>query len=111
VNVSVEKRDGVSLLTVQGEVDLSTSPRLREALQEAIEDSKGLVVDLQACSYMDSSGIATLVEALQGAGKAKIRLALARVTGRVKDIFTLARLESVFSIHPDVDAAVRSVAV
>lgn len=110
MNLRVETRGGVAVLVVEGEVDLSTSSTLREALQKAAVGAKGIVVDLQGCGYMDSSGIATLVEALHNAGKTGVPFSLAHVAGRVKDIFTLARLESVFPIHPDVDAALRSVA-
>jgi anti-sigma B factor antagonist len=49
-------------VTVLGEVDLATAPRLRTALAEASSDGAGLQVDLRAVRYLDSAGMAALFE-------------------------------------------------
>ena len=106
MEVSTREESGHFVVTVTGEVDLYSSPRMREALLGAFgESSRRVVVDLSEVSYMDSSGIATLVEALQAARKAQGTLILAGLSERVREVFELARLESVFDIAPDLASA------
>ncbi len=95
---------GVYVLRVQGEVDMSTSPDLRQKLVPLF--GKGVshvIVDLSGTPYMDSSGIATLVEGLQLGRKWNIRFTLAAVAPSVQAIFDLAHLKSVFEMVPGLD--------
>lgn len=102
---SVDIDDG-KLLTATGDVDFSCSSELRAAIHGALADSpQRLVIDLQGVNYMDSSGVATLVEALQVQTKAKKKLVLCNLQKRVQGIFEIARLTSVFSITGDVESA------
>ena len=55
------------VVAADGEVDLATSPRLRAALLEAIEEQDRVLVDLRAVTFMDSTGIATLLAAAEAA--------------------------------------------
>ncbi|HMN96661.1 MAG TPA: STAS domain-containing protein [Phycisphaerales bacterium] len=97
--------DGV-LLTVSGDVDLARSPALRAAIATANASSpKRLVVDLAEVPYMDSSGVATLVEALQVARRRGSELILARLQPRVRSILEIARLTTIFRIVESVDDA------
>jgi anti-sigma B factor antagonist len=65
-----EPAKGVFVLCVGGEVDLNSSPELRAAMSPHLKKKKkALIVDLSGVSYMDSSGIATLVEAMKIAQK------------------------------------------
>ncbi len=82
------------------DVDLDTSPKLREKLlQLTNEKEKAILVDLSNVKYMDSSGIATLVEALQKVGKYGGRLKLTNLRDAVQDVFQLSRLDKVFDIY------------
>ena len=62
-------------------------------------------VDLSEVSYIDSSGIAALVEGLQNAKSKGRKFALVAVSKAVMAVLQLARLDRVFAIYPDVDAA------
>jgi len=97
---------GVHVVALSGEVDLHHSPQLREVLL-AHADAKrpALLLDLSEVSYMDSSGLATLIEYLQRALTYKGRFALAGVSDRLRTIFDLARLGEIFAIHPSLDEA------
>ncbi len=66
------------------------------------------VVDLSQVPYMDSSGVATLVEAMQIARKGGSNMVLAALTDKVRSIFEIARLDTVFKISATVDAAIGS---
>ncbi|MHC4429252.1 MAG: STAS domain-containing protein, partial [Planctomycetota bacterium] len=64
-----------------------------------------LVIDLSGVPYMDSSGVATLVEAMQIARRTGSKLVLAALQEKVRSIFEIARLDMVFSIVNSVDDA------
>jgi anti-sigma B factor antagonist len=107
VDVNSRQEGTHTIVAVSGEVDLYSSPTMREAVLGALsKKSPNVVVDLSGVSYMDSSGIATLVEGLQAARRIKGRLVLAGLTDRVREVFELARLQSVFELAPSVDAAI-----
>ena len=88
-----------TVLAPQGEVDMARSPLLRKAIGDAMKAKPGkLVLDLAAVAYMDSSGLATLVEALQNSRKASLPLVLCGLTPRVRSILEIARLNTVFTL-------------
>ena len=88
-----------STVFLDGEIDLETSPAARELLLKALGKKRPLIVDLSEVTYMDSSGIASLVEAHQKAKAAKVEFSLARVSEDVMKVLALARLDKVFSIQ------------
>lgn len=98
-------RDAV-VLRPDGEIDLARSPELRLRLRQEVDAKPSrLVVDLSRVSYMDSSGVATLVEALTRARNANCRLVLAGLQPRVRSIFAISRLDTVFTIAATADEA------
>lgn len=106
MNVEVKQDGEIQVVKPKGDVDLKTSPILREKLQGALTlKPKGVLIDMSECSYIDSSGIATLVEALQKLRGTGGRLAIACAVQRVRDIFEIAHLDSVFAMHDSIDAA------
>lgn len=93
------------VVTLSGEIDLDRAPAIRLLLLDCVKQGRDVLVDLAQVTYIDSSGIASLVEALQTAGKAGTHLGLVAVSAQALRVFELARLDKVFSIHPDMDAA------
>ncbi|MFO0829252.1 MAG: STAS domain-containing protein [Phycisphaerales bacterium] len=94
------------ILRPEGEIDLARSPELRLKLRTEVDAApKRLVIDLSRVAYMDSSGVATLVEALTRARGNQTRLVLAELQPKVRSIFSISRLDTVFPIAPSVDAA------
>jgi anti-sigma B factor antagonist len=86
-------------VSASGEVDLYSSPKLREAIQKGADtQSKKLVVDLRDVSYMDSSGVATLVEGLRATSESEMGFALRNPSDSVMKVLQLSRLDSVFDI-------------
>ena len=95
-----------NVLPLEGEIDLHVSPRVAESLRTMIDRKPArLVVDLSAVSYIDSSGLAVLVEAMQNVEAYGVRFFLAGLQENVRPIFEIARLDQVFIIFPHVDAA------
>ena len=98
--------EGIVVACPVGEVDLASSPALRTRLSQIISESpKKLILDLSRVPYMDSSGVATLVEALQQSRRKSTVLLLASLQDRVKSVFEIARLDTVFDIKADVATA------
>lgn len=90
---------GVSVLIPTEDIDMSRSPVLRTAIKGALKPGlERLVIDLSEVQYMDSSGLATLVEAMRIAKAQSIGLHLAGMTAKVRAIFEIARLDAFFSI-------------
>ncbi len=105
---SVEK-ENIGLITVAGEIDMFTSPNLRDKLLPLFEkDIKGIIVDLKDVSFMDSSGIATLVEGLQWSKKNSKEFVLTGLGTNVLNALSLTKLEKVFNIQTDSDTAYKT---
>lgn len=98
-----EYRDGVEVIHLRGDVDLQVSARLRRVLLDSLRQGADLLVDMAQVSYIDSSGIASLVEAFQRARKDGRRFALARVPEPAMRVLRIARLDRVFPILDEVD--------
>ncbi len=84
---------------LKGDIDLTSSPEVRVAMREILSSKpKEVILDLEEVSYMDSSGVATLVEALQQINKYEGHLKLRKLQPRVKSVFEIARLTEIFDI-------------
>ena len=103
----VRERDGAIVVALRGEVDLGTSPAAREVLLEQVASGRTVIVDLSGVSYIDSSGVASLVEAFQGARRGGSRFGLAAVSESALRVLRLARLDRVFPIHASVEEGLR----
>ncbi|MGA2402485.1 MAG: STAS domain-containing protein [Syntrophobacteraceae bacterium] len=103
MNIQVNQRKpGVFVVSLAGDLDMSSSPQVRDVLLPIFrKELSHLVVDLAEVPYIDSSGIATFVEALQLARKGKVRFSLAGACRTVESIFDLAYLKNVFEMAPD----------
>jgi anti-sigma B factor antagonist len=107
IDVRTESIDDGFVVAPEGEVDLSNSRELQHQLRQMLGKSPNkLVVDLAGVPYMDSSGVATLVEAMQLARKNQTSLVLCGMKDKVRSIFEIARLDKVFTIVDSRDAAV-----
>lgn len=105
MNERVTERGATLVVALDGEVDLSRAPEVRSLLLDCVARGRDVLVDLSRVSYIDSSGIASLVEALQMAGRNAVQLALVAVSADALRVFELARLDKVFTIYPDLGTA------
>lgn len=103
------KQDEIDIVEVSGVVDLDSSPGFREKLQELTRNrSKTIIVEMSGIDYIDSSGIATLVECYQILRTYNGSLYLAGMTPEIMEVFTLARLHRVFTILETLDEAIEA---
>src|SRR5436190_21909071 len=93
--------DPVNVLPLEGEIDLHVSPRLARSLARMIAKCpEHVVVDLSGVTFIDSSGLAVLINAMQDIKEYGGKLTLAGITNNVRSIFETARLDQFFLIDP-----------
>jgi anti-sigma B factor antagonist len=97
---------GTTIVDVVGQIDLGSSPALRKALLESLKETDSLAVNLIEVKYIDSSGIASLLEVLKEARQSKKRLVLFGLTAAVLQVLQLTRLTGVFEIRETEEQAV-----
>ncbi len=99
LTVNYEELGKAVVVTAKGEIAYNEVSPFRQWLKKAQESRpERIVVDLTGVEYMNTSGLATLVEALQLAKKNKHRLILLGLSPNVKAVFEVARLHTVFEI-------------
>ena len=86
------------VLHLTGEVDLHNSPEVRRCLLEILNKNKPMIIDFSSLKYIDSSGIATLVEGLNIANKNKLSFIIAGAVGAPLQVIKLTRLDQVFTL-------------
>lgn len=107
VEITTERIGAGCLIALKGDVDMNTSPDVRASIGEVFRQggARALLINLSGVRYMDSSGIATLVEAMQHCMKQSMRLRLVDLSPPVRDVFEMARLSSIFEIFPTANEA------
>lgn len=101
------RREGSwDVVMVGGDVDLSTTPRLRQVLVGlASGDGPGVLVDLEGCTFIDSSGIGVLVGAVRRLRGADRELRLASCPQPVLELIELCELDRTLPCFPTVAEA------
>lgn len=98
----IEEHPDYVVVHLQGEIDMNTSPAARQQILKALQRRRDLLVDLSDVSYIDSSGVANLVEAYQLAKQRALYFGLVGVSSAAENVLRLARLDTVFPIHRSV---------
>jgi anti-sigma B factor antagonist len=102
-----DSRPPYTVLSVQGEVDVYSAPRLREKLVELVSQGKHrVVVDLEGVDFLDSTGLGVLVGGLKRLRSHDGELSLVCTHHRVLKVFEITGLTQVFSIFGSVEEAV-----
>ncbi|MFZ4537771.1 STAS domain-containing protein [Propionivibrio sp.] len=103
MEIQIEDRPPYKVVRLSGDVDLHSSPKAREAILDCLKQKKPLLVELSAVIYMDSSGVASLVEGYQTAKKQGLEFGLVAVAQSAMNVLKLARLDKVFPIHASLE--------
>jgi anti-sigma B factor antagonist len=108
MKIDIRQEQQVTVISVDGEVDASNSTDLGDSLDQLLADGhKKLIVDLKDVKFIDSSGLGTLVRVYKHARADSGDVCLASLQPTVKRVFELTRLDRVFEVHPDSEAAVK----
>ncbi len=103
MNINILEGEGYTIVGLEGDIDLSCSPNARKSILDVLQANKNLLIDLGKVSYIDSSGIACLVEGYQTAKKQSLKFGLVGISDAAMSVLKLARLDKVFPIFDSVE--------
>jgi len=90
------------IVFIEGRVTIDNSGEMRQKLGDALQPRPvGVTVDLSRVTYIETSGLATLVEAFRIARRQGTRLLLTGIHGQPRDLLTVTRLDQFFDIAPE----------
>ena len=105
MDLMVSEQGKYTIVSLSGDVDMQYSPLAREQILAQLGGNHHLLVNLSAVEYIDSSGIATLVEGYQIAKSNNLEFGLVGVSDKAMQVLQLARLDKVFVIHDAAELA------
>ncbi len=103
-----EKVNDILVCRIDGTIDLNNSPQLRKAFDNYTHNNiKKILMDFSSVTYIDSSGLATLIELMQRLKKLDGKFRIYNMCGKVKNIFEITKLYKLFEIFDTQEAALR----
>ena len=107
MSVKIEMKNGLAVCYVDGEIDINTSPEVKKSFDKLISSkAPKIVVNLTKVTYVDSSGLATLVEILKNMRSYGGKLRLSNMSPKVKSLFEITKLEKLFEIIANEEEAI-----
>ncbi len=95
----VTTEDKYTVIALKGEVDLHYSPTARKQILKYLGKNQNVLVDLSQVDYIDSSGVASLVEGYQLAKNNQIKFGLVGASDAALHVLQLARLDKIFPMY------------
>jgi len=110
VQISARRLDKITIFDISGDIDLSTSPDLRKPLLRELRELRTprVVLNLKSVRYIDSSGVASLVEGLKASRDVGSRFILFGLNTTVREVLQLSKLVRIFEICESEEQAVAS---
>lgn len=107
MQISERRQTGVTILDVTGRIDLSSSPTVRKVLLQELREKSTprVIMNLSGVNYIDSSGVASLVEGLKLARELNLRFMLFGLNPLVREVLQLTHLLSVFEVFDNEEQA------
>lgn len=108
MQISARHLDRITIFDVSGDIDLATSPELRKALLRELRELRmpRVVLNLKSVRYIDSSGVASLVEGLKASRDVGARFVLFGLNTTVREVLQLSKLVRIFEICENEEQAV-----
>jgi anti-sigma B factor antagonist len=108
LKISERHLDKITIFDISGDIDLATSPALRKALLHEFRELKmpRVVLNLAAVRYIDSSGVASLVEGLKASRDVGSRFILFGLNRTVREVLQLSKLLKIFEIYENEEQSV-----
>jgi anti-sigma B factor antagonist len=112
VNISTRQSGHATIVDINGDVTLYNSPEIRKVLMDGLnkKGTERVVVNMSGVNYIDSAGVASLVEGLKLARSLKNAFALYGLNKHPREVLELTRLIKVFEIYDTEHEAVNGVA-
>jgi anti-sigma B factor antagonist len=108
LQISARHLDKMTIFDISGDIDLATSPQLRKALLREFRELRmpRVILNLKAVRYIDSSGVASLVEGLKASRDVGSRFILFGLNTTVREVLQLSKLVKIFEIYDSEEQAV-----
>ena len=111
LDVEATERGDASILTLRGEIDVYTAPRLRQSIVDLVDGgAHRIIVDMEKVDFLDSTGLGVLVEGLKRVKTREGELAIVATHDKILKIFDITGLSKAFAIHSTVDEAFQEAA-
>jgi len=110
VQISARHSDNTTIFDVTGDIDLANSPEVRKALLREVREKRTprVVMNLSQVRYIDSSGVASLVEGLKASRDVNSRFILFGLSASAREVLQLSRLLKIFEVYDNEDQALSS---
>ncbi len=109
MQVNMEEKNGIAVVHVKGDIDINTSPDIKKSFDQIIKNKKDkVVISFRDVDYVDSSGLATLVEILKRLRSYGGKLKLTNFSAKVLGLFEITKLNKLFDIVDDEVTAIDS---
>jgi anti-sigma B factor antagonist len=110
VQIAPRNAEGSVIFDIYGDIDLANSPAMRKVLLGEIKEkrTRKVLLNLKNVRYIDSSGIASLVEGLKASRDSGGRLILYGLSPSVREVMELSRLQKIFEIYDSEEQALAS---
>ena len=100
MRINEKSSNDITIYSVEGDIDINSSPQIRQGFDKPIAAKvMKMLINLSSVSYIDSSGLATLVELLKKTRAYGGKLRLSNLAPKVKSLFEITKLEKLFDIH------------
>ncbi|WP_084384810.1 STAS domain-containing protein [Novosphingobium naphthalenivorans] len=110
MEISEDIRGTALVLSLTGRLDSNTASDLEHVLPARVEGQAATVVDLSQVSYVSSAGLRVLLKGAKTARASGHRLALSGLAPSVREVFDISGFSTIFTIEPDVEAAIAAIA-
>ena len=108
--ISARRLEGTTIFDITGPIDLACSPQVRKLLLSEFREAhtRRVVMNLSAVKYIDSSGVASLIEGLKASRDVGSRFILFGLSPAAREVLQLSRLLKIFEIYDDEQQALAS---
>jgi anti-sigma B factor antagonist len=109
MHISQRQNNGITTYEIKGDIDINSSPDIRDVFEKGVKEKvMKIVVNLDNVSYIDSSGLATLVEMLKKTRSYGGKFCISNLAPKVKSLFEITKLEKLFEIFETEEDAMAS---
>ena len=111
MSMNTEVKNGITICRIGGEIDINTAPDIKKSF-DVLTNKKApkIIINFSKVTYVDSSGLATLVEILKNMRQYGGKLKLTNLPPKIKSLFEITKFEKLFEILAEEESAVESFA-
>ncbi len=111
MNIKIDQKNNVWVCRMNGEIDINTAPQIKKVFDKILSEKREkILINFEEVSYVDSSGLATLVEMLKNIRSYGGKLKLSSLSSKIRSLFEITKLEKLFDISNNEEEALKGFA-